>query len=276
MGKKLDLIGQSFGRLKVIREGSRTKAGKVRFVCICSCGNPNEVEKIGSELKSGHVKSCGCLEIETRNQHLEKNYTHNLSKHPLYPIWSGINSRCYRVKDKHYKDYGSRGIKNFWKDDFKAFYDWAIENGYKKGFSIERINVNGNYEPNNCTFIEMSEQARNTRRTVYLTAYGETKRMTEWAEDERIIALGLNYYGLRARRKLGWTDEEVLTTPLNTVTKLTYNGKTQSLRDWAKDLDITTSSLSERFQRGWTIEEALSTPKKGGERAKRKLKKEAE
>jgi hypothetical protein len=213
VGKKLDLSGKSFGRITVLREGGRSNAGKVRFVCICSCGNPEEFEVIGSDLKSGHTKSCGCYEIENRNKHLEKNYTHGLSKHPLYNNWRAMIARCYNENDTDYKNYGGRGIQSFWKNNFKSFYNWAIENGYKKGLSLERIDVNGNYEPENCCFITMSEQTRNKQNTVYLTAYGETKTMLEWSEDKRIKNLELNYKALASRKKNNWSEDEILTIP---------------------------------------------------------------
>lgn len=171
-----DLTGKTFGRLTVIeRAGSHN--GRALWLCSCQCGRT--VIKVGKRLLSGQCKSCGCGEYENR----VKNVTsHRLSNTRLYTIWQGIKQRCYYSKHKSYKNYGGRGITvcDEWKNDFKAFYDWAIANGYRDDLSIDRIDVNGNYEPNNCRWATYFEQSRNLSTNVNVTLNGETKILTDW------------------------------------------------------------------------------------------------
>lgn len=135
--------------------------------------------------------------------------THGLSKHPLYSVWAGIKRRCFNKRDKHYHDYGGRGITmcDQWMNDFKSFYDWAIDK-YQKGLFIDREDVNGNYEPSNCRFVTVKFSNRNTRVNTYIEFRGETKCMAEWAE-----VLGLNYKKLSQRiNRDKWPIERALTT----------------------------------------------------------------
>lgn len=126
----------------------------------------------------GRVKSCGCL--------INHNLKHGMYKTKLYNVWYGIKRRCLHKNDPHYENYGARGISvcDEWKDDFLAFYNWAIENGYdeNKKLSIDRINVNGNYEPNNCRWVTMKTQQNNRRNNHRITYKGETKTLQQWAE----------------------------------------------------------------------------------------------
>lgn len=139
MGKFIDLSGIQFGKLKVIKraENRICPNGKleVRWLCQCECGNITLVNT--DNLKRKHTRSCGCLKYET------KNYTHKMSKNRLYNIWSNMKARCYNTKDQAFKNYGARGIVIYddWKNNFIAFRDWSINNGYKENLTIERINV---------------------------------------------------------------------------------------------------------------------------------------
>ena len=147
------MVGEKFGRLTVIQ---RSNSNKYYFICLCECGNEKEIRK--NHLMQGRTKSCGCL---NRENHIK----HNLYKHPLYRIWSGIKTRCYNKNNKDYKNYGARNIKicEEWLNDPKVFIKWALKNGYKKELSIDRINNNGDYEPNNCKWSTAKEQANNKR-----------------------------------------------------------------------------------------------------------------
>ena len=134
---------------------------KVRYgLYRCECGNVFKAQT--PSINSGNTKSCGCYNI-IMVKHIGT--THGKSNTLLYKKWRNIKNRCFREKDNHYKYYGGRGITicDEWKDDFKAFYDWSLQNGYEKGLSIDRINNDGNYEPSNCRFTTKSVQARNTR-----------------------------------------------------------------------------------------------------------------
>ena len=136
---------------------------------------------------------------------------HGLCKHRLFKIWSNMKDRCLREKNTAYKDYGGRGITvcQEWMDDFINFYIWAMKNGYKDDLSIDRINVNGNYEPQNCRWITRKEQCFNRRNNHFLTFNGKTQTMKEWS-----IETGLHYDCIRCRiNRYGWSTEKALTTP---------------------------------------------------------------
>ena len=167
MGKVKDLTGQRFGRLTVIRQngfGERNKFGSryAKWLCKCDCGNSCErTTDILKRNRNDH--SCGCLAKEHLDEMAKANVTHGMTGSRLYGCYKGMMSRCYRPKDIHYNAYGKRGITvcEEWKNNPKAFIKWALANGYSDDLTIERINVNGNYEPSNCTWIPMSEQYKN-------------------------------------------------------------------------------------------------------------------
>ena len=156
------LLGRRFGRLTVINYKGRDSNSNHLWEYQCDCGTITTVR--ATSLIMGQTQSCGCLTIERAREASTK---HGLHKHPLYAIWHQMRERCYNPKCKAYKNYGARNIvicKN-WLEDFLNFYNWAMENGYEKDLSIDRKDVNGNYEPNNCRWATPSEQSQNTRRT---------------------------------------------------------------------------------------------------------------
>ena len=178
-------IGKKFGKLTVVRKAlpSEYKVNNKRscWWCICDCGNPNEIIVLEELLKNNHVTSCGC------KQHTEHHVKHNLSKTRLYNIWTKMKQRCFNKNNKDYCNYGGRGITicEEWIDPnngFINFYNWAINNGYKENLTIERIDVNGNYEPKNCTWILNEEQANNRRTTNWLLINGERLNVTQAAK----------------------------------------------------------------------------------------------
>lgn len=182
-----NLIGQRFGRLVVIENSGtkRSKSGHTyrMWKCKCDCGNCKELST--ANLTSGNTRSCGCLKAD-RNYYI--NTTHGKSKTKLYSVWGSIKDRCYRKCCKGYKDYGARGIRmcESWKNDFQKFHNWAMENGYRTGLTIERKDVDGNYCPENCIWIPKSEQAKNRRNCHYITYHGETKTLSEWSRELHI------------------------------------------------------------------------------------------
>lgn len=119
---------------------------------------------------------------------IEKNTKHNKSNTRLHLIWCNMKARCYNKNDKYYQDYGGRGIAvcDEWKDDFMSFYNWSTANGYADNLTIDRIDVNGNYEPNNCRWATIKQQNRNKRDTKYVTYKGVTKPLIEWCEILRV------------------------------------------------------------------------------------------
>ena len=211
MGKFQDLTGQKFGRLKILKLAYKKirndkKSSRCYWLCQCDCGNTSIV--LTDLLKSGHTQSCGCIAKEKRLKALTK---HNLSNTRLYNIWCGIKSRCYNKNFIEYKNYGGRGITicNEWKNDFQNFYDWSMTNGYTDDLSIDRIDVNGNYEASNCRWVTQKQQCRNMRKSHYLTYNNETLTVAEWAEK-----LNIKYSTLIARCYKNWTEEEILTKAL--------------------------------------------------------------
>lgn len=172
MGKIKDIKGQKFGKLSVI-EYKGIKDNRATWLCKCDCGNI--ITTFSKELLSQKKKSCGCIHKE---QLIQRNKTHNLSKSKLYKRWIIIKNRCYNKNSKDYKYYGGRGIKvcDEWKNDFISFYNWAIQNGYYEHLekygnvdtTIDRINVNGDYEPSNCKWSTQKEQANNKRKNIII------------------------------------------------------------------------------------------------------------
>ncbi|RHO08431.1 AP2 domain-containing protein [Clostridium sp. AM22-11AC] len=178
MGKMIDLTGQRFGRLVVIeRAGSR--GGKATWLCQCDCGNQTVV--IGGILRRGLTKSCGCLSKAINS---EVHSTHHMTGERLHNIWRGMKARCYIESCSNYQYYGGRGIQICaeWKNDFTAFYNWALSHGYSDDLSIDRVNSNGNYEPENCRWVTMKKQFWNRRRW-NTNKSGETGVI--WSEDRK-------------------------------------------------------------------------------------------
>lgn len=178
MRKLIDLTGNRYGRLVVLKRAYCENKYGTHWLCKCDCGN--EVVVNGDNLKRGRTKSCKCFQQEAR---IENNIIHNMSKTRLFRIWRHIKERCYKNYSHAYKDYGGRGIKmsEEWQNDFMSFYNWSMENGYTDDLSIDRIDVNGNYEPNNCRWVSMLEQQNNRRNNRLFTYEGETHTMAEWA-----------------------------------------------------------------------------------------------
>lgn len=162
-------------------------------------------------LKSGGVRSCGCLAKEIHSIRCKElglaRATHKKSNTRLYKIYSNMKDRCYNKNNYAYKDYGLRGITicKEWLEDFNAFYEWAINNGYKDNLTIDRRDNNSGYSPNNCRWITRTEQCLNTR--------------------------------------------------YNKV--ITYNNKTQTLKEWTDELRLPYSKIWERLHRGWDFERAI-------------------
>lgn len=197
-----DITGQTFGRLTVLYRIHKCNKRHAYWLCVCKCGNLTEVR--GSHLTGEKIKSCGCL---LHDSHEPTYIKHNKTNTKLYSVWSNMKDRCYNDKNHNYDDYGGRGIDVYseWRNDFMSFYNWAINNGYKEGLSIDRIDVNGNYEPNNCRWATTKQQLRNTRKNIYFTINGETHCLSEWCE-----ILDLKYETIRQRVARGWNIENAL------------------------------------------------------------------
>lgn len=194
-----DISGQQFGRLTALYRLHNYHDKHTKWLCVCDCGNLKEVRY--EHLKNEMIVSCGCYHKEIVKNVNTKHGKHNT---PLYNIWLCMKGRCYYVDDKRYKNYGGRGIAvcSEWKDDFQAFYNWATSNGYKEGLTIDRIDNDGNYTPDNCRWATRKQQARNTRRTLNITINGETHCLKDWCK-----ILGLNYDTVKYRIHHNWSIE---------------------------------------------------------------------
>jgi hypothetical protein len=206
-GKKntiVDLTGQRFGKWTVIKRVPDKTPGRPLWLCHCDCG----VEKIvnGASLRQGRSRGCGCL----RNKKLSERATkHGLIKSSLYSHWKAMKARCYNPKNIRYDRYGSRGIKvcDRWLD-FNNFYI-DLHESYAEGLTIERIDNNGNYSPENVRWASLKEQARNKSTNRSITFNGETHLEIEW---ETILNIPARLISKRLGR--GWPVEEALSTPI--------------------------------------------------------------
>ena len=198
-------LGQKYGRLTVI-EIIKPKKGLTKWRCKCDCGN--EYIGIGKYIKYGNIKSCGCIAKE-----LQENA---IVYKRIYKVFRGMIERCYNPKNKNFKNYGGRGITicEEWKKDPRKFIDWAYKNGYnekakKWECTIDRIDVNGNYEPNNCRWVDMKIQAKNKRRSGRIgkkyNIYGKEMTVKEIEEKYEISQQLFNY-----RIKKGMSNEEAV------------------------------------------------------------------
>lgn len=210
MSKMIDLTGGKFGRLTVLCRAENNRYGQAMWLCACDCGKETIVK--GNSLRTGGVKSCGCLSAETS---LIRNTKHGLSRRNakldrIYSIHSNMLQRCENPENKSYKNYGGRGIRvcDEW-HDVSAFYNWAMANGYRPDLTIERIDNDGNYEPDNCRWATIKEQQNNRSNNHFLEFNGESHTISEWSE-----IVGIPRPVIDARLGRGWKTEKVLTTPV--------------------------------------------------------------
>lgn len=213
MSRSLDLTGQRFGRLIALRIVGRDSQRNVLWCCRCDCGQ--EIVTRASSLRYGKTRSCGCLRLERAVQAARR---HGLSvdksgRTPrLYRIWRNMKQRCMNPKAAKYHLYGGRGITvcDEWME-YEHFHRWAMANGYRDGLTLDRIDSNGPYSPENCRWVTYSEQARNSRQNHLITYRGVTRPLIEWAE-----RLGISPSTLRARLvQYGWPVAKALETPVS-------------------------------------------------------------
>lgn len=203
MGKVIDLTGNTYGRLTVLGldHKEKVKNGSVVYWrCRCSCENQTIVTVRAADLKSGNTKSCGCL-----NQ--EKRTTHGMYRDPIYNIWGHIKDRCNNSNCDRYKDYGGRGIKvcERW-SKFENFYEDVsqLEHFGEKGYTLDRKDNNGNYEPSNVHWVKAKDQQRNKRNNIWVEYKGEKMILKDAAEKS-----GISYSTLRGRYKHGERGDEL-------------------------------------------------------------------
>lgn len=208
MGRKcIDLTGKVYGKLIVV--GRVHNKGKYpAWLCKCECGNEHIV--LGTSLQQGNVTSCGCYHREIASI---TNIKHQKSKDKIYKEWSGIKTRCFNEKFYKYKDYGGRGITmcDRWRDSFEAFYEDVSKLPHfgEKGYSINRKNNDGNYEPDNVEWADKITQANNKRNNHLITYNGKTQTLAQWSKETGILSSVII-----KRFNLGWDVDEILTKPV--------------------------------------------------------------
>lgn len=198
-----DLTNKRFGKLLVTSRAENDKYGNSRWNCTCDCGNKKTI--VGYCLTTGITKSCGCLAKENHRR------THNQSDTKLFRVWQYMKGRCYNTNNTAYKYYGGRGICvcDEWKNSFESFQKWSIANGYSENLTIDRIDSDGNYSPDNCRWVDRKVQMRNRRNTLMFTINGITKDLATLCEEYEVP-----YERTRHRVvNLGWSIEDALTTP---------------------------------------------------------------
>jgi len=173
MAKSEDYIGQRFGRLTVMSIDKENVSKNTYYICHCDCGS---VVSVSRPNLRNHTCSCGCLSRELST-------IHGLSKSRIGGIYRNMIHRCNNRKDHAYKDYGGRGIKvcEEWQNDIRSFYEWAMGNGYDDTLTLDRIDVNGNYEPTNCRWVDRKTQANNTRQNNHVIYGGKSYTVSELA-----------------------------------------------------------------------------------------------
>ena len=192
-----DLLGKKFGRLTVVKRIPQEEREKPKKIWMCQCECGNFISLSADKLNRGHTQSCGCLKKEYKKKigNLNKKYQHTDRR--IYGIYRAMISRCYNPKSKAYERYGGRGIMvcNEWRGEFgyDYFYEWSVSNGYKENLTIDRINVNGNYEPENCRWITNQEQQYNKRTNNYAEYNGEIKPLKQWSRELNIPYQKLRY-----------------------------------------------------------------------------------
>lgn len=254
---QLELKGKRFGKLLVVEPIRHN--GKAAWLCLCDCGNT--VKTTSGSLNFGAVKSCGCSKQDAsfRRRLSEVRTTHGLFGTPEYRTWGAIINRCENPKSKSWLNYGGRGIAvaEVWRNSPEQFLkDMGPKPG--KGWSIERLDVNGPYSPENCVWATAKEQANNTRSNVNLTYKGVTKTLTQWAEE-----LGIHSNSLRDRitARNGSVEEALEWVPQQRGNHITYEGQTKSVSEWADTLGFSRRGLAKRLKI-MTVEEAFNKPKR--------------
>ncbi len=189
MSKPKDISNQKFGRLTALRPNGKTKAGKMLWLCQCECGNLVTIS--GVSLRNGNTRSCGCVVKEKLQQ---RNTRHGKCGTRLYRIYRGMVQRCNDPKQKCFAQYGGKGIAicDEWRE-YSAFEKWAFANGYAPNLTIDRIDNNGDYCPQNCRWVDSFMQAHNKSNNRMITYNGKTQTISEWARELGVAAGTIRY-----------------------------------------------------------------------------------
>ena len=244
-----EYLNKKYNEWTIISFSHKDKYNHPFFNCICSCGNKNIIDLFSLKYnRSKCCKQCGYKKIKGK---------HNLSHSRIYRIFNHIKQRCNNKQDSAYKDYGGRGIKmcKEWEDNFINFYNWSIANGYKENLSIDRINNNGNYEPENCRWAINAEQQNNKRNNHIITYNNKKYTISNFCKN-------FNVYGYNEPEKLL---KKTLRGMKKRKYKATLNGVTKDVYEWCEEFNLNKGTIYSRIAKyGYTPEEALTKKLKNG------------
>lgn len=204
-GHRKNLVGKRFGNL-VVLDYVKKRNKKTYWLCKCDCGNIKEIE--GDPLVRGRIVTCGCQNKKTGKE--SRSYKHGLTNTRIMRIWANMKDRCYNAKNKAFKNYGGRGIKVYdeWINSVEAFWKWSKENGYSESLTIDRIDVNGNYEPSNCRWVDRKTQCNNQRNNHRILFKGQFLTISQISEKQ-----GIPSHVISNRLYSGWTEQRAINTP---------------------------------------------------------------
>lgn len=239
----IDLTGHTFGRLTVLGRSQRRTKWQIHWDCVCECGNTCDVG--GKSLRTGDVRSCGCLRKESIAAIGRRAAKHGKTGTGAYESWAAMKYRCSNSNHMHFDNYGGRGIKvcERWLS-FENFYEDMGDR--PEGMTLDRYpDFDGDYEPNNCRWATSIEQSNNKRNSHIISHNGETRTMTQWAKH-----LGIRPGTLSERIRKGWSIEDVLSKPLSPARKLTdeqvleVRASHETHVYWAKKLNVTPEAIA--------------------------------
>lgn len=252
MGKLKDLTGHRIGRLVILKRVADRRRGWPRWLCQCDCGNTAEVES--NNLRGDNTSSCGCLASERAKAGI--NRKHNRSGTPLYELWCKMRERCSNPNNPNYGSYGGRGI--YVCDRWQDFENFLADMGERPSpkHSIDRINNDGPYSPDNCRWVgSIREQRANCRDNRFVTYKGETLIVSEWAR-----RVGIDVDTLLVRLNAGWSVEDAMTRPTWNQKSITYRGQTLTVMEWSRLTGINRRTISYRLSKGWPPSRVLAKP----------------
>lgn len=258
-----DLTGRTFGRGTVLRRSEHDyirpdgKGREVRWELRCECGNVYLARR--SQLFSEKIMSCGCLKRDKSAKRLRR---HGQSETPEYIVWAGMIARCENPSHRSYADYGGRGIRVCakWRESFPAF---LTDMGKRPGsrYSVERIDNDGNYEPENCRWATDIEQANHRRGNRIIEHDGESLTLAEWSRK-----LGISYGVIQSRLDRGWPASRALlpgnqSREASAMVMLEFNGERMCASDWERRVGLGIGTIRHRLRRGWSVDRAIGTGK---------------
>lgn len=238
-----------FGKLTVLKRAENTKSGKAQWLCQCDCGKCTVVPTY--RLTMGETKSCGCKRYESHNR------IHGMTKTDIHNKWLQIKQRCLDKNYKAYQNYGAVGITicDEWKNDFVAFMNWSYQHGYKEGLSLDRIDNEKGYCPENCRWVTWKDQCNNRKNNINVTYQGKTQTLKQWCDE-----LNLNYQLIYSRIKnTGLTFQEAITSKIPEETNH-YPPINKAMIE-SNGLKYKTVWMRINVY-GWSVEKALTTPVK--------------